>query len=104
MREECVATGVVEDHDDGSSSTHGGSVCIRLRDNDLYIVPEQDIVWNCRSSLWIVLPSSKGLYRSSSPGSCGVCGSSVGCFGLGLDINICGGCGAHETAGGRQKP
>jgi hypothetical protein len=56
--------------DDGSSGCTSDSVCIRLRNNDLYIVPHQGIVWNCPNGRWevdlsgymgtVILASSKG--------------------------------------------
>jgi hypothetical protein len=61
--------GLVE-RDDGSLGSTRDSVCVRLGNNDLYIVPHQDIVWNCQDWLWevdlsrytgtVILPSSKG--------------------------------------------
>jgi len=61
--------GLVE-RDDGSSGCTSNSVCIRLRNNDLYIVPHQGIVWNCQNWRWevdlsgymgtVILASSNG--------------------------------------------
>ena len=61
--------GLVE-RDNGTSECTSDSVCIRLGNNDLYIIPHQDIVWNCQDWLWevdlsrytgtVILPSSKG--------------------------------------------
>jgi hypothetical protein len=58
---------------DGSSECTSDSVCIRLRNNDLYIVPDQGIVWNCPNERWevdlsgytgaVILPQSKGCWK-----------------------------------------
>jgi hypothetical protein len=135
--------GLVE-RDHGSSGCFSDSVCVRLGNNDLYIVPYDDMVWDCGNSRWdvdlsrywdtVIVPSSKGCWeilcrpleqranetalrsnavsprtskppkRSSSPDTCGVCGSADAYFDGYRDINICGKCGAHETTAGWQKP
>jgi hypothetical protein len=61
--------GLVE-RDDGYSGCTSDSVCVRLGNNDLFIVPFDDMVWDCQSSRWevdlsgyegaVILPSSKG--------------------------------------------
>jgi hypothetical protein len=61
--------GLVERDDGASGCISGSVVCVRLRTN-LYIVPHQDIVWDCQNSRWkvdlsryrgaVLLPSSKG--------------------------------------------
>lgn len=38
----------------GSSGCTSDSVCVRLMNNDLYIIPQQDIVWNCQNWRWEV--------------------------------------------------
>ncbi|MFY9560291.1 MAG: hypothetical protein WAQ52_08675 [Terriglobales bacterium] len=60
--------GLVE-RDDGSSGT-SDSVCVRLGSNDLFIVPFDDMVWDCQNSRWevdlsgyrgaVILPQSIG--------------------------------------------
>jgi hypothetical protein len=147
--------GLVERDDSAPSDT----VCVRLTNDYVFIVPQQGIVWNCQTWRWEaerwdvdlsgyrdkgcpllvrrkfrssngkgsnktpllpdpVIPRTStppksreelstvrlGLHRSSSPGSCGVCGSFDVYFDWGLDIHVCGGCGAHEAVGGWQKP
>jgi hypothetical protein len=61
--------GFVEECDDDSGCT-GDNVRVRLGNNDLYIIPQQDMVWDCGNSRWeadlsryrgaVILPSSKG--------------------------------------------
>jgi hypothetical protein len=61
--------GSVERNDESSGGTID-SVCVRLGNNDLYIVPFDDMVWDCGNSRWevdlsryrdtVILPSSKG--------------------------------------------
>jgi hypothetical protein len=56
--------------DDGASGCTNDSVCIRLENNDLFIVPHQGVVWNCQNWRWeadlsgyrgaVILPQSKG--------------------------------------------
>jgi hypothetical protein len=148
------------ERNDGSGCT-SDSVYVRLRNNDLFndlfIVPFDDMVWDCKDSRWevdlsgyngaVILRSSEGwkilcgtreqkcsdqtpflsnpvrhriftppknqeklcqrppgLHRSSSPDTCGVCGSVDAYFDGYRDINICGKCGAHEIVRGWQKP
>jgi hypothetical protein len=61
--------GLVE-RDDGTSGCTSDSVCVRLGNNDLFIVPFEDMVWDCKDSRWevdlsgyrgaVILPSLKG--------------------------------------------
>jgi len=58
------------ERNDGYSGGSSDSVYVRLGNNDLYIVPFDDMVWDCGNSRWevdlsrcreaVVLPSSKG--------------------------------------------
>jgi hypothetical protein len=144
--------GLVE-RDDGTAGCTCDNVHVRLKNNDLFIVPFDDMVWDCQNSRWevdlskyrgtVILPQSKGwkvlcpvfeqessdktsllpiplrqrispplsqeelsvlqcrLYTSSSPDSCGVCGSPDVHFER--DINLCQECGEHEAVGGWQR-
>jgi hypothetical protein len=65
--------GLVE-RNDGSSGGDSDSVYVRFgNNNDLYIVPFDDMVWDCGNSKWevdlsryrdtVILPSSKGSWK-----------------------------------------
>jgi hypothetical protein len=61
------------ERNDGSSGGNSDTVYVRLRNKDLYIVPFDDMVWDCGNSRWevdlgryrdaVILPSSKGSWK-----------------------------------------
>lgn len=61
------------ERNDGSSGGNSDAVYVRLGNNDLYIVPFDDMVWDCGNSRWevdlsrsrdtVILPSSKGSWK-----------------------------------------